>query len=229
MSDEQLSKFFTEAADVTAKAQALQQRMTDAPAAPTPSSPPTGFAATSAALEAKIAALHAQLDARQAAPTTSALVVPAPDDPAYAEIKAHVARDRGQARLAALAEMGPCKFAALTQAQILAMAPDVDPRTPDGRDKLAAWHKQNANLFYQGPAPDPRVEAAREQARAAQAAWDRKPGALFSADRMVDSVFGVTRQPDPAAEKAARRAELEKLQAKAGAMFGKLNPQLLED
>lgn len=199
---------------------------------PAPSNPPTGFAATSAALEAKIAALHAQLDARQAAPTSSALAVPAPDDPAYAEIKAHVARDRGQARLAALAELGPCKFAALTPAQILAMAPDVDPRTPDGRDKLAAWHKANANLFHQGPAPDPRVEAAREQARATQAAMDRTGGRatpLFDSDRLIDTVFGVTRQPDPAAEKAARQAELAKLQAKAGTMFdiGRLNSSLL--
>lgn len=131
---------------------------------------------------------------------------PAPDEATLAQFRAMVKRDRDAARYAVIGELGPCKSPALTREQVLAIAPDVDPATTEGRAQLEAWHKANAGLFHQGKPPDPAAMRALDDVREVGRRYSG--GALFSGESLVESVFGVTVR-DPAAEKARERAALE--------------------
>jgi fructose-1,6-bisphosphatase/sedoheptulose 1,7-bisphosphatase-like protein len=94
-------------------------------------------------------------------------------------------RDRKSALVATVRQMG--FNAALSDAQILALVPDVDPREPGGVAKVEEFRQQNPSLFRSsGPTPESVIEAARVDVSQVQA----KAGKLFNADALVRSLFG---------------------------------------
>lgn len=154
---------------------------------------------------------------------------PPAEDPALAEMRGLLRRERNRERSAVLDSLGALK-APLSREQLLSLAPDVDAHTSEGRATLEAWHAANSRLFHpKGGGPlDPAVERARSDAAAAVAQWGRG-SKLFNADAAVASIFKTTIPVDEEAVKAARKAELAQLQARGGRLFGNLNPKLLED
>lgn len=127
-------------------------------------------------LEAKYAALEAKLAAPPAPPA------PAPE---VDELKRYIARERASAKIQAARQMGAVDL--LSDEQLLALMPDVDPREPDGRAKLEQWRAANARMFRApGPTPESVVEAVKVQA----GDLSKKGGQLFNFDRLVASMFG---------------------------------------
>jgi hypothetical protein len=111
-----------------------------------------------AALETEVAALQARLAQLQgtATPPATTPTAPAPtaptspprltaDDALLAEFRQHKARERDAARIEMLRGYG--LSTALNEPQVLAIAPDVDPRDPDGRAAYDAWRADNPHLF----------------------------------------------------------------------------------
>jgi hypothetical protein len=110
-----------------------------------------------------LAAEIGRLQARLAELAPPAPVTPAPAKPAPAptgtpdvsallsEYAAHKARERNEVRLSALRAMGLA--APLEDAQILALAPDVDPRAPEGAQAFESFRQANSRLFR--PTTDP--------------------------------------------------------------------------
>lgn len=94
-------------------------------------------------------------------------------------------RDRDTARLDALRKMG--LESPLSDAQILALTPDVDPRDVGAIASLEAWRQANQRLFrVSAPTPESIVEAARVD----MADLDQKTGGLFSSEKLIKSLLG---------------------------------------
>lgn len=93
----------------------------------------------SKAKDAELTALKAQLAALEAKVTTPA------SDPTRDATAAWIAKQQRAERLTAIRQMG--FNAPLSDADILRIAPDVDPSTPEGSAALAAWKTERANLF----------------------------------------------------------------------------------
>lgn len=87
------------------------------------------------------------------------------DAAAWGELKRFVAANRAAARTEALKEKG-LDAPMLSEAQLLAIAPDVDPREPEGAAALEAWRKENSHLFR--PPEDPKRKALETALRADQ-------------------------------------------------------------
>ena len=64
---------------------------------------------------------------------------------ARAELQARAQMERDRARLAYLRDVGAVET--LRDDHLLALAPDFDPTTADGRVELDRWREQNGNLF----------------------------------------------------------------------------------
>ena len=121
-----------------------------------------------AALIAKVASLEAST----------------PDAAKMEQIDRFILRERNEARLSTLKRMG--FDAPLGDAQILALAPDVDPREPEGMAKLEEWRQQNQRMFR---AAGPSQESIAEAVRLGVGALQKKSG-LVSTDKLVASLLG---------------------------------------
>lgn len=186
---------------------------------------------TGAASEAKITAREAQSASRAvradaaaaqagyaAAPVqTSQPAQASPQAEEMEQIRSMLRQDRNRARIEAIRQMGGLTHH-FTEQQVLALVPDADPREPAGQAAFDAWAKSNAALMRRNT-EDPAVLAARAAAREGFDKWSRGTK-LFNPDALVDSMYGVSKPVDPAAEKAARRAQLEAVAARGGALFG---------
>ena len=127
-------------------------------------------------LEAKVAALEAKL---------SAPAAPAAPAPEIDELKAYITRERQTERLSAVRRMG--LDVALSDEQLLAIVPDVDPRDPAGLSKLEAWRNANARMFRaSGPTPESVIEAVKTQT----ADLSKKAGSLFQLDKAAAAILG---------------------------------------
>lgn len=128
-----------------------------------------------AALEQRLAAL----EAKPAAPPVAAV---APED--LEEVRRFMARERNDRRLETVKRMGLA--VPLSDAQILTLAPDVDPREPDGLAKIEQWRTANAGMFkQQGQTQQSVVEALKPQLEE----MGKKSG-LFDAGKLTRSIFG---------------------------------------
>lgn len=145
-----------------------------------------------AALEAQLASLKGELATVRNAAKPAArnegepLAALAKGDPAMGEaieqIRRFTAANRSEARMAELERMGlePGK---LSRAQLLAIAPDVDPRDAAGAAELARWKRDNSHLFK--VEEDPKVVAARSTLTALEA---RAKNPMFSAAAAMKSL-----------------------------------------
>jgi len=131
--------------------------------------------AREADLTAQIAALQAKL---APAPATAPAAT-APAEPTMAELmsafNASRSADRNTLRLEALRAAGVAP-GALTDAQLIAITPDCDPRTPEGREALASFKAANPGLFS-GAAADAEFQALSDSLV--------QKGTLFSKDRVL--------------------------------------------
>lgn len=130
--------------------------------------------AAKAQAEASKAALEQRLAALEAKPT-------APPE-ALDTITRYMARERNDRRLDTVRRMG--LDVRLSDAQVLGMVPDVDPRDPDGLAKLEQWRGANSALFTsQGKTQKSIVDALKT---------DLQPlgNGLFSTDKLIGSLFG---------------------------------------
>lgn len=124
-------------------------------------------------LEAELAAIKAQLSA------------PSSPAPELDEFKRYVARERQSARVSAVRRMG--LDVALSDEQLLAIVPDVDPREPDGLAKLEAWRTANTRMFRaSGPTPESVIEAVKVTTVDLQ----KKAGPMFQLDKAIASIIG---------------------------------------
>lgn len=124
-------------------------------------------------------------------------------DPLFAEFQAHKTRERNASRVGTLRELG--LNTQLSEAQVLAIAPDIDPRDPDGRATFEAWAAGNPALF-RAPS-DPRAEVLR-----AELAHIPRTG-LFNVDQAIDrhealTIAAPVREPKPVYDVEKARAEL---------------------
>jgi len=128
-----------------------------------------------AALQAKLAPAPATAPATATAPA-SATAAP---EPTMAELlkafNASRSADRNTLRLEALRAAGVAP-GALTDAQLIAITPDCDPRTPEGREALASFKAANPGLFS-GAAADAEFQALSDSLV--------QKGTLFSKDRVL--------------------------------------------
>ncbi len=104
-----------------------------------------------------------------------------------AELKAHFEREKTRARLDAIAQIGDFEMP-LSEAQILAIAPKVDPRDPDGMAALREWVAQNPGIVKAKLPPDPVVEELRAYGHALTARQPVK--SPFNIDAAIKSTFG---------------------------------------
>jgi hypothetical protein len=162
------------------------------PAAPPPIAPADAAViqfAEGAITQAKVATDAARSEREQAAALRAEverLKALVPDAAQFEEIKNFMQRDRHAARLDTLKRMG--FDAPLGDAQILALAPDVDPREPDGLAKFEAFRQANPRMFRPaGPSQESITEAVRVELGQD---FEKKTGGLFSADKLVKSIFG---------------------------------------
>ena len=104
------------------------------------------------------------------------------------EYDARLTRERNRDRVAALRTMGA--VGSLTDEQLLAITPDVDPHAPGGAAKLDEWREKNEGLFAprQGPTiPSPdELLAQMPQQRSASGLYDAK----YFADLMKRNLGG---------------------------------------
>lgn len=130
--------------------------------------------------EAQRAALEQRLAALEAKPAPLAPVAPEGLD----EVKRYMTRERNDRRVEVVKRMG--LNVPLTDEQILALAPDVDPREPEGVAKIEAWRAANAAMFrQQGQTQQSVVEALKPQLEE----LSQKSG-LFDAGKLTRSIFG---------------------------------------
>lgn len=130
--------------------------------------------------EAQKAALEQRLAALEAKPAAVAPVAPE----GLEEVKRFMTRERNDRRVETVKRMG--LNVPLTDEQILALTPDVDPREPEGVTKIEEWRKANAGMFrQQGQTQQSYVEAIKPQLEELG-----KKGGLFDAGKLVRSVFG---------------------------------------
>lgn len=104
------------------------------------------------------------------------------------EYDARLTRERNRDRVAALRGMGA--LASLTDDQLLAIAPDVDPHAPGGAAQLDEWREKNSGLFVAKtgpsiPSPD-ELLATMPQRRSASGLYDEK----YFADLMKRNLGG---------------------------------------
>lgn len=132
----------------------------------------TQSAAEKAALEARLAALEMKPAPAAVAPET------------LEEVKRFMTRERNDRRLDTVKRMG--LNVPLSDAQILALAPDVDPREPDGIAKIEQWRVANKVMFtQQGQTQQSVVEALKTDLEELG-----KKTSLFSASKLTASIFG---------------------------------------
>jgi hypothetical protein len=166
------------------------------PAAPPPIAPADAAViqfAEGAVAQAKVAHTETLREREQATAQAAALRAEVerlkalvPDAAQLEEIKHFMQRDRHAARLDVLKRMG--FDAPLGDSQILALAPDVDPREPDGLAKFEAFRQANPRMFRPaGPSQESITEAVRVELGQD---FEKKTGGLFSADKLVKSIFG---------------------------------------
>lgn len=130
--------------------------------------------------EAQKAALEQRLAALEAKPAVLAPVAPEGLD----EVKRFMARERNDRRIETVKRLG--LNVPLSDEQILALVPDVDPREPDGIAKLDAWRSANATLFrQQGQTQQSVVDALKPQLEEIG-----NKQSLFDAGKLHRSVFG---------------------------------------
>lgn len=100
------------------------------------------------------------------------------------EVKRFMTRERNDRRLDTVKRMG--LNVPLSDAQILALAPDVDPREPDGIAKIEQWRVANKVMFtQQGQTQQSVVEALKTDLEELG-----KKSSLFSAGKLTASIFG---------------------------------------
>jgi hypothetical protein len=140
-----------------------------------------------ATLRARVAQLEqAKTAAPSPAPPAPAPAPPAPiiDMSRFDQLERVMERDRKSALVATVRQMG--FNAALSDVQILALVPDVDPREPGGVAKVEEFRQQNPSLFRSsGPTHESMIEAMR-----VDVSTMAKGGKLFNADALVRSLFG---------------------------------------
>jgi hypothetical protein len=130
-------------------------------------------AAKQAAQAARVAAETAAQAARQAPPAPRNVEQPSPDAGAVLqdvtqlraqaetererlqtlgnEYDARLRRERERDRVSALRSMGA--VGSLTDTQLLAITPDVDPHAPGGKAQLDEWRENNDGLFHKPEGP----------------------------------------------------------------------------
>ena len=144
--------------------------------------------ATLTAATAREAELQSQIDALTAKLAPAAATAPAPatapaspaPEPTMAELlkafNASRSADRNTLRLEALRAAGVAP-GALTDAQLIAITPDVDPRTPEGATALASFKQANPGLF--AAAADAEFQALSDSL------GPERPGSIFSKDKIL--------------------------------------------
>lgn len=136
--------------------------------------------AAEAQYKAQREALEQRLAALEAKPAPLPPVAPEGLD----EVKRFMTRERNDRRVEVVKRMG--LNVPLTDEQILALIPDVDPREPDGVAKLDEWRKAHAGMFkQQGQTQQSYVEALKPQLEELS-----KKSGLFDAGKLTRSVFG---------------------------------------
>jgi hypothetical protein len=137
--------------------------------------------------EAQKAALEQRLAALEAKPAVLAPVAPEGLD----EVKRFMVKTRDAKRLDTIKAMGlqtktDDGRVIITDEQVLAMIPNVDPTEPDGIAKLEVFRQSNSGLFkQQGQTQQSYVEAVRPQLEELS-----KKSGLFDAGKLTRSVFG---------------------------------------
>jgi len=142
----------------------------------------TAATAREADLQSQIAALQAQLAPAPATPPAPATATAtAPAEPTMAELlsafNASRSADRNTLRLEALRAAGVAP-GALTDAQLIAITPDCDPRTPEGQTALAGFKAANPGLFS-GAAADAEFQALSDSLV--------QKGTLFSKEKILQN------------------------------------------
>lgn len=139
--------------------------------------------AAARAAQAEAAAQKTALEQRLAALESKSTVAPAPSPEADA-MRAFLAREKNAARLATVKQMG--YEAPLSDAQILAIVPDVDPREPAGLAEFEKFRQANSKAFK---SPGQTAQSMIEALKGPLEEMGKKT-ALFSADKLMASVFG---------------------------------------
>jgi len=130
--------------------------------------------------EAQKAALEQRLAALEAKPAAVAPVAPEGLD----EVKRFMTRERNDRIVSHVRRTG--LNVPLTDEQILALVPNVDPREPDGVAKIEAWRTANAGMFrQQGQTQQSVVDALKPQLEEIG-----NKQSLFDAGKLHRSVFG---------------------------------------
>lgn len=127
----------------------------DAPAAPaTPADQQTEIARLVAAAQAAEVAAKAEVEraqkildeARKAAAADKPIAASSPASDELQAIKTELAALRKERLVSAVRGMG-LQAKSWPDERILALVPDVDPKTAEGRTKLEAWRTANVDLF----------------------------------------------------------------------------------
>lgn len=148
----------------------------------------TKFREVAAAESAKVVALEQRLAALEAAKAAPAPELK-PEPPS--EFARMVERDRNDARMRHVRAMGldndppaPGQAPRLTEAQILNLIPNIDPRDPDGPAKFEEFRAKHPGMFKsKTPTQESMIEATRIELSA-------KKSGLFSGEALHKSVFG---------------------------------------
>lgn len=124
------------------------------------------------ALEARLATLETKPQVAAIAPET------------LDKVERFMVREKNDRRLETVKRMG--LNVPLSDAQILALAPDVDPREPDGIAKIEQWRAANKGMFtQQGQTQQSIVDALKSDLEELG-----KKTSLFSASKLTASIFG---------------------------------------